>query len=106
MKIGVHLSSYKERYDVVFDTMGSHVAGSVSKSSTKAVLTANGRFVSVSGGIAKENLEDLQFLAKLAQNGHFTPVIDRTYPFEQIVDAYKYVDTGRKRGNVVLNFSE
>jgi len=96
----------KERYDVVFDTMGSHVAGSLSKSSTKSVLTANGRFVSVSGGIAKENLEDLQFLATLAQDGHFTPVIDRTYPFEQIVEAYKYVGTGRKRGNVVLKISE
>ena len=30
------------------------------------------------------------------------PLIDREYPFEQIIEAYKYVETGRKKGNVII----
>ena len=46
--------------------------------------------------------EDLRFLASLAESGRFKPVIDRRYPFERIAEAHAYVDTGRKRGNVVV----
>jgi NADPH:quinone reductase-like Zn-dependent oxidoreductase len=45
---------------------------------------------------------DLEFLKGLVETGAFKPVIDRTYPLERIVDAHAYVDTGRKRGNVVI----
>jgi NADPH:quinone reductase-like Zn-dependent oxidoreductase len=42
-------------------------------------------------------------LRKLAESGVYKPVIDRTYPFEHIAEAHAYVDTGRKKGNVVLS---
>jgi len=44
----------------------------------------------------------LIFLASLAESGQFKPVIDRRYPFEQMVAAHRYVDTGRKKGNVIV----
>jgi NADPH:quinone reductase-like Zn-dependent oxidoreductase len=40
--------------------------------------------------------------AELAEAGEFKPVIDRRYPFEQIAEAHRYVNTGRKRGNVIV----
>ena len=56
----------------------------------------------VIAGPAAWRKEDLGFLAGLAESGKFRPVIDRRYPFEQIVDTHRYVDTGRKKGNVVI----
>jgi len=44
----------------------------------------------------------VRYLADLLATGQFRPVIDRTYPFEQIVEAYHYVETGQKVGNVVV----
>lgn len=46
--------------------------------------------------------EDLRFLAGLAESGQFKPVIDRRFPFERMADAHRHVDTGHKRGNVVV----
>ena len=40
--------------------------------------------------------------AELAKRGEFKPFIDRSYKFEEMVEAHRYVDTGRKRGNVVV----
>lgn len=56
----------------------------------------------VIAGAAEGRLEDLQFLAKLAEAGHYTPVIDRSYAFEQMAEAHHYVDKGHKVGNAVL----
>ena len=36
------------------------------------------------------------------RSGAFRPVIDRRYPLDRIVDAYRYVETGQKVGNVVI----
>ena len=57
-------------------------------------------------GPASGGAEELRFLADLAGKGEFRPVIDRRYPLDQIVEAHRYVDTGRKRGNVVITFAQ
>jgi NADPH:quinone reductase-like Zn-dependent oxidoreductase len=45
----------------------------------------------------------MRYLKELIESGEFTPLIDRRYPLDQIVDAYRYVETGRKVGNVVIS---
>ena len=53
-------------------------------------------------GIARYRQEDLLRLRDLIEAGEYRPVIDRTYPLEDVVEATRYVETGQKTGNVVL----
>jgi NADPH:quinone reductase-like Zn-dependent oxidoreductase len=53
-------------------------------------------------GVGTPRREDLILLGELAKSGALKPVIDRTYPLAQIADAHAYVDTGRKKGSVVI----
>lgn len=62
-------------------------------------LTSGKRVIA---GPAAERPEYARLLGELAVAGGFTPVIDRCYPFEHMVDAHRYVDRGHKRGSVVI----
>lgn len=50
----------------------------------------------------KRARQDLQYLAELFEAKILRPVIDRTYPFEQIIEAHRYVDSEQKTGSVVI----
>ena len=89
-----------KRYDVVFDAVGKMISG-LSKSRCQKMLTPNGMFLSVEMD-RKDQVEDLTFLAGLIEKGEIKPVIDRTYPLEQISGAHKYVEKLHKKGSVVI----
>jgi NADPH:quinone reductase-like Zn-dependent oxidoreductase len=59
----------------------------------------------VLSGVNATRVEDLRFLGELAESGAFKPVIDRTFELARIADAHAYVDTGRKKGSVVITLS-
>lgn len=50
--------------------------------------------------------QDVVFLKELVEQGKFKPVIDRYYTLNQIVEAYRYVESGQKTGNVILKLVE
>jgi len=66
-------------------------------------LTGNRKIIA---GPAAERAEDMRLIAELAQTGALRPVIDRRYPFGQIVEAHRYVDRGHKRGSVVVTVEQ
>lgn len=59
----------------------------------------------VIGGVAAVKPEHLRFLGSLAETGELRPVIDRTFSFDRVAEAHAVVDSGRKRGNVVMTVS-
>jgi NADPH:quinone reductase-like Zn-dependent oxidoreductase len=59
----------------------------------------------VSADVGKPTAEDLTALVDLAEAGAYRAVRDRTFPLADIAEAHRYVDTGRKRGNVVLRLA-
>jgi NADPH:quinone reductase-like Zn-dependent oxidoreductase len=54
------------------------------------------------GGVAMENLGRMNFIVQLAATGKLKAVIDKSYPLEQVAEAFKYVEQGHKKGNVVI----
>ncbi|MCV2367585.1 NAD(P)-dependent alcohol dehydrogenase [Roseateles oligotrophus] len=104
------------RFDVIADTVGAS-----NFAACCPVLNEGGRYLSVAGGLpdllarprgskrsiggpAAELPADIQQLARLAEQGVLQPVIDRSFAFEEAAAAHAYVETGRKRGAVLLNF--
>ena len=107
-----------ETYDLIFD-----VVGATTFDRCKHLLEPQGIFLScimglpdvarslctsiiggkkMRGGVAINNPERMAFIAELAAAGKLKPVIDSSYPLEQIAQAFKHVERGHKKGNVVI----
>lgn len=91
-----------EKFDIIFDAVGK-----LSKKECRSLLSPNGKFVTVGGlAVAREKTEQLVLVCELFEAGKYRPMIDKTFPLEEIVAAHQYVDTGRKIGNVVLKITQ
>ncbi len=109
------------QYDVVVDTVGT-----ASWARTRHALAPHGRMLMIAGsandmifgalkarrdgkrfigGVASESVVILSKVVQMAAEGHFHPVIDRCYDFSQMVAAHAHVDTGHKKGNVVVKIT-
>jgi len=92
------ITTLQDRYDVVFDAVGK-----TKRTDCKHLLRPNGTYLTVGGlDVAKETKEQMVLLTMLFDAGELHANIDRTYLLDTIVDAHRYVDTGRKKGNVVV----
>lgn len=87
-----------ETYDVIFDAVGK-----LSRAQGQKALKPGGITINVhadsNGG---EKREYMLILKELIEAGKLIPVIDRVYPFDQIVEAHRYVEQGHKKGNVAI----
>ncbi|AFH60722.1 NAD(P)-dependent alcohol dehydrogenase [Paenibacillus caseinilyticus] len=87
-----------ERYDIIFDAVGK-----LPKSKSLRALAPGGSYLTVDGqGIAKERQEDVLLLKELTEQGRIRAVIDRRYTLKDIPEAHRYVESGRKKGNVIV----
>jgi len=105
-------------YDLIFDVVGSTTFDRCRNS-----LKPNGVFLQnimelsdivrvlwtsiasrkkIKGGVAINNLQRMNSIVELVRAGKLKPVIDRSYPLERISEAFKYVEQGHKKGNVVI----
>lgn len=91
-------STRAERYDVIFDAVAK-----LPKSEAVKALAPNGVYVTMARLDSKESMRNLVFVKELIEAGELKVVIDRCYPLEKMVEAHRYVDTGRKKGNVVIS---
>jgi len=114
-------TSHDQKFDVIFDAVGKSTFGKC-----RHLLTENGFYASTELGPYAQNpllalrsrffgrkkvvfplpgnsKEDAQYIRKLMTENHYRPLIDTTYSLAEIKEAYRYVETGMKVGNVVIN---
>jgi NADPH:quinone reductase-like Zn-dependent oxidoreductase len=111
------ITNIRDAYDVIADTVGASAAAKL-----RPALKPGGRLLAIAGGLpemlatlwtpltsrkviagpAAERPAYLQEIAELAKTGALKPVIDRRYTFAQMREAHAYVETGRKKGSVVV----
>ena len=83
-------------YNVIFDAVGK-----ISPSQRQNTLKENGAFLTVQSTTSEE-IDNLMTLKELVEAGKIKAVIDKRYPLEQVAEAHRYVESGRKKGNVVI----
>jgi NADPH:quinone reductase-like Zn-dependent oxidoreductase len=107
-----------EKFDVVFDAVGKmniYKVMEITKPQGRYIHTVATPFMEIKlqlklsknkikliGGTYNADLEQINFIKKLAEDGIIKAVIDKEYSFEEIPLAHEYVDKGHKKGNVII----
>jgi len=107
-----------QTYDIIFDTVGKTSASRSLRSLEEKglyILATFGLVMLIRAlwltrkstkraifGVIEESADDLITLKELIEAGEIKPVIDRSYPLEQTAEAHRYVETGHKKGSVVI----
>jgi NADPH:quinone reductase-like Zn-dependent oxidoreductase len=110
-----------DEYDIIFDAVRKNTFANC-----KNALTSKGIYVTTEFGptimlqmkmnsnpngkrmvgmLMKVDMEDLAFLSELIETGKIKPVIDRTYPLEEIAEAHRYVEKGHAKGKVIIEIA-
>lgn len=108
-----------ETYDVIFDAVNAISISQSVKSLNRngiMILSAAGMSEMIQGlwvsmttnkkiltGVISHDKTDIMFIKKLIEAGKYKPVLDKTWPLEQIAEAHAYVELGHKKGNVAIN---
>jgi NADPH:quinone reductase-like Zn-dependent oxidoreductase len=113
-----------QRYDLVFDAVGkcsfhqcrkllkprgiwtSTDLGPLSQNPLLVLATRFSRGRRVLFPFPRIDQEMVEYFKRLVESLQFTPVVDRTYPLAEIIDAYRYVETQHKIGNVVITVAD
>ena len=115
---GEDFTKHTGQYDVVFETVNKlpyRNSLRLLKKNGVLLLAAAGMSEMLSGvwtslsskqkvvsGLALEKPRQIEHIRTLVQNGELKPVIDRSYPLSELAEAHRYVETGHKKGNVVV----
>jgi NADPH:quinone reductase-like Zn-dependent oxidoreductase len=116
------LIDISEKYDIFFDTVGK---GNISKSIklikpygryihtvtdifTDIIIKLKlfGKEIKLIGGTYDANIEQINYIGKLAREGVIKPVIDKKFNFNEIISAHEYVEKGHKKGNVIIKIEQ
>jgi NADPH:quinone reductase-like Zn-dependent oxidoreductase len=89
------------QYDFILDAVGK-IKTSKLKEACKKALSPTGKYVSIDDGNLLLDSNRLAFIKELIEAGHIKPVVDKSFQFEDIVEAHKYVGKGHKKGGVVI----
>lgn len=91
----------KLQYDFILDAVGKSKTSKL-KDACKKALAPKGKYVSIDDGKLLLDSKSLDKITAFIEAGRIKPIIDKTYPFEEIIAAHRYVEKGHKKGGVVI----